>query len=180
MNGKSPVGTLSAGRRRVPAVVLLLAAAALSGSLGACTSNGTTSSSSPSPTSQTGTFNTATATQQVTQTWETFFSKDTPLQQKAALLENGSKLAAALQAFGANPTVGKVTADVKSVTFPSPTKANVTYSISLNGRVVESDLTGNAVYQNGKWLVADTTLCGLLQLAAGQFGTTVPIPGCGS
>lgn len=177
MNGKSAAGTLSAGRRRVPAAALLLTAAALSGALGACSSD-TTSSSSPSPTSQSGTFDTATATRQVTKTWETFFSKDTPLAQKAALLENGSQFATALKAFGANPMVGQVTADVKSVTFPSTTKADVTYSISLNGQVVESSMAGNAVYQNGKWLVADTTLCGLLQLAAGQVGSVLPIPGC--
>jgi hypothetical protein len=40
-------------------------------------------------------------------------------------------------------------------------------------------MAGNAVYQNGQWLVADTTLCGLLQLAQSQTGSAAAIPGCG-
>jgi hypothetical protein len=83
-----------------------------------------------------------------------------------------------MQAFAASPLTSEVTATVSGVTFPSPTKADVTYAISLNGQVVENAMAGNAVYQDGKWLVADTTLCGLLQLAESQSGSTAAIPGC--
>ena len=94
-------------------------------------------------------------------------------------MQNGSAMAGAMQAFAASPLTSEVTASVSGVTFPSPTKADVTYSISLNGQVVENAMAGNAVYQGGKWLVADTTLCGLLQLAESQSGSTAAIPGCG-
>lgn len=160
-----------------PVVALLLA-----GPLAACSSSSSPSSSSTSssPTSASGTFDTASATTAVKQTWTAFFSKDTPITQKETLLQNGTTtFAPAVQAFASNPMVGQVTANVHSVTFPSPTKADVNYSILLGGQVVENSMAGTAVYQNGKWLVADTTLCGLLQLAQSQSGSSASIPGCG-
>jgi len=152
---------------------------ALAGTLAACSSS-TSGSNTPSPTTAGSSFDTASATTAVKQTWTTFFSKTTPIAQKETLLQNGtSTMSSAVQAFAANPMVGEVTADVKSVSFPSSTKADVTYSISLSGQVVENEMAGNAVYQGGKWLVADTTLCGLLQLAQSESGSSAAIPGCG-
>lgn len=166
-------GALFAG----PAAALLLA-----GALAACSSSNPSpaaSGTTTSPAGASGTFDTASATTAVKQTWTAFFSKDTPLTQKETLLQNGTTtFAPAVQAFASNPMVGQVTANVESVTFPSPTKADVNYSISLGGQVVENAMSGVAVYQNGKWLVADTTLCGLLQLAQSQTGSAAPIPGC--
>ena len=168
MNGIRPVQP-----RTICQVSALLA---LAGTLAACSSS--TGSGSPSPTTAT-TFDTASATSAVKQTWTDFFAKTTPIAQKEPLLQGGtSTMAGAVQAFASNAMVGEVTADVQNVTFPSPTQADVTYSISLDGRVVENAMAGNAVYQNGKWLVSDTTLCGLLQLAQTQSGGSAAIPGC--
>jgi hypothetical protein len=176
MNGTSPVVTRTARHgRAASAVVALLAAATLA----ACSSSTSPSSSSSTPASSGGSFDTASATNAVKAAWTSFFSKTTPLAQREALVENGSAMAGAMQAFAASPLTSEVTASVSGVTFPSPTKADVTYSISLNGQVVENAMAGNAVYQGGKWLVADTTLCGLLQLAESQSGSTAAIPGCG-
>lgn len=177
MTGITPRPPARARRALItgPAAALLLAAA-----LTACGSSSPSSSSSSSPTGASGTFDTASATTAVKQTWTSFFSKDTPLAQKETLLQDGTTtFAPAVQAFATNPMVGQVTATVESVTFPSPTKADVTYSISLAGQVVENSMSGVAVYENGKWVVADTTLCGLLQLAESQTGSSAPIPGCG-
>ncbi|HET9171935.1 MAG TPA: hypothetical protein VFN97_21055 [Actinospica sp.] len=162
-------------KRAAPAVVGLFAAATLA----ACSSSSSPSSSSSTPASSAGTFDTASAATAVKQTWTSFFSKTTPVAEKEALVENGSTMAAAMQAFASSPMTSEVSASVQNVTFPSPTKADVTYSISLNGQVVENAMAGNAVYQGGKWLVADTTLCGLLQLAQSQGGSSAAIPGCG-
>jgi hypothetical protein len=175
MNGTSPVATRTTRHgRAASAVVALLAAATLA----ACSSSTSPSSSSSTPASSGGSFDTASAANAVKATWISFFSKTTPLAQREALVQNGSAMASAMQAFAASPLTSEVTASVSGVTFPSPTKADVTYSISLNGQVVENAMAGNAVYQGGKWLVADTTLCGLLQLAQSQSGSSAPIPGC--
>ncbi len=175
MNGTSPVvtGTTRHGRA-ASAVVALLAAATLA----ACSSSTSPNSTSSTPASSGGSFDTASAASAVKATWTSFFSKTTPIAQREALVENGSAMAGAMQAFAASPLTSEVTASVSGVTFPSSTKADVTYSISLNGQVVENAMAGNAVYQGGKWLVADTTLCGLLQLAESQSGSSAPIPGC--
>lgn len=176
MNGTSPVVTRTTRHgRAASAVVALLAAATLA----ACSSSTSPSSGSSTPASSGGSFDTASAASAVKATWTTFFSKTTPIAQREALVQNGSAMAGAMQAFAASPLTSEVTASVSGVTFPSPTKADVTYSISLNGQVVENAMAGNAVYQGGKWLVADTTLCGLLQLAESQSGSTAAIPGCG-
>jgi hypothetical protein len=172
-------GTARRGTRRVlfagPAAALLLA-----GALAGCGTTSPAPTSTGTPTTATGTFDTASATTAVTQTWTTFFSKDTPVAQKQALLENGTTtLAPAVQAFASNPLTNQVTASVQKVTFPTPTTADVTYSISVGGQQVQSAAVGKAVNQNGKWLVSSATLCGLLQLAQSQSGSTAPIPGCG-
>jgi hypothetical protein len=86
----------------------------------------------------------------------------------------------AVQAFAADPRVGQASASVQKVAFPSSSAADVTYQISLNGAVVMGGMSGKAVKVNGNWLVSDSTLCGLLQLAAAQGGSGASgaIPGC--
>ena len=168
MNGTSTTRSARLGAVLVTAAVLGLAACSSSSPSGSSTGG-----SSPSPQ------NTATSTAAVTTAWTDFFSKSTPIAQKETLLENGSAMSGAVQAFSTNPMVGQVTASVQKVTFPSADKADVTYSISLDGHVVENSMAGTAVYENGKWLVSDTTLCGLLQLAQSTSGSSAAIPGCG-
>jgi hypothetical protein len=176
MNGTNPIGTRTTRPvRAASALVALLAAATLA----ACSSSSSPSSSSTTPMSSSGTFDTASAASAVKTTWTTFFSKSTPIAQREALVENGTAMSGAMTAFASSPLTSEVTASVSNVTFPSSTKADVTYSISLNGQVVENAMAGNAVYQGGEWLVADTTLCGLLQLAESQSGSSAAIPGCG-
>ena len=176
MTGKSPLSLRIAGRGRVYASVALLVLVA--DALSACGSGGT-APSNPSATPAAA-FDSASASAAVEQAWTSFFAKTTPLSQKESLLQNGTTtFAPAVQAFASNPMVGEVTASVQSVTFPSSTQADVTYSISLGTQVVENAMAGQAVYQNGKWVVADTTLCGLLQLAQSQqSGSAAPIAGC--
>lgn len=177
MNGIRPAQPRTARRlRSTPAAAVALLA--LAGTLAACSST-TSGSNTPSPTTTGSSFDSASATAAVKQTWTTFFSKTTPIAQKETLLQDGSSsMADAVQSFAKDPMVGEVTAKVQGVTFPSPTKADVTYSISLGSQVVENAMAGNAVYLNGQWLVADTTLCGLLQLAASQGASASAIPGC--
>jgi hypothetical protein len=121
----------------------------------------------------TPTFDSAAATQQVTQNWQAFFSKSTPLAQKAQYLQNGSQMSSTIQNFASNPLVGQVSAKVDSVKFSSPTQATVTYDIiGPTGTALLSGTTGQATEQNGTWVVSDSSLCSLLSLTGGS------IPGC--
>ena len=130
----------------------------------------------PSPTATAGgsaPADPAAATAQIKQNWETFFDPKTSVTDKEKYLQNGSALAPLLQGFAADPRVGQVSATVTNVTFTSPTEATVTYSLSLQGTVVEQNATGKAVLENGTWKVSDATLCGLVALT----GNT-KLPGC--
>ena len=148
-----------------------------------CSSSGTNSSASSSTSagaSASATGGQSADTAAVTQVWQSFFSKDTPISQKEMLLQNGTTtMKPALQAFAADPRVGQASATVQKVTFPDANDADVTYQIALNGTVMMGGMAGKAIKQNGQWLVSDSTLCGLLQLAAAQGGgSSGAIPGC--
>lgn len=111
----------------------------------------------------------------VTRTWETFFSKKTPVARKMALLQNGQNMREAVNAFAHDPRMSQTTAKVTSVQ-PSGTYATVHYKILLNGKPALPDAVGQAVLENGAWKVSDGTLCGLLGLAVAPGKK---IPGCG-
>ena len=110
---------------------------------------------------------------QIKQNWQAFFNPNTTIADKTKYLENGNTLGPLLQGFAADPRVKQVSAVVSNVAFTSPTTATVTYSLSLQGTVVEPNATGKAVLQDGTWKVADATLCGLVALT----GNT-SLPGC--
>ncbi|WP_194927673.1 hypothetical protein [Catenulispora pinisilvae] len=171
------------------AAVVLMATAACGGGSSKPSSSTTSStppstSSTPSTTGSTSTSPTGTATAggpadstaaeaQIKQNWQAFFNPNTTIADKAKYLENGGALGPLLQGFAADPRVKQVSAVVSNVAFTSPTTATVTYSLSLQGTVVEPNATGKAVLQDGTWKVADATLCGLVALT----GNT-SLPGC--
>lgn len=187
-SGSSFGRTLAAG----VAVAALMAVSACGGGSStpsSATSNTTTATTAPSTTSTTSTTSPpstsqstsgasapadpAAATAEIKQNWQLFFDPKTAVADKEKYLQNGAVLAPLLQAFAADPRVGQVSSTVSSVSFTSPTTATVTYSLSLQGTVVEPNATGKAVLQDGTWKVADTTLCGLVALT----GNT-KLPGC--
>ncbi|MFG2818152.1 hypothetical protein ACGFX4_01890 [Kitasatospora sp. NPDC048365] len=157
----------------------------------ACSSSGSSTSSSPTPTaaatsasapasgtaaaspSGSAPADPAAAKAEITTNWEKFFSPDTSLDDKAALLQGGDQLAPVLQGFASDPRVGQVQAKVTDVAFTSATEATVTYQLSIQGNVVQPDATGQAVLDSGVWKVSRSTLCGLVQ----QSGNTA-VPGC--
>ncbi|TQF01595.1 hypothetical protein E6W39_04240 [Kitasatospora acidiphila] len=165
----------------------VLGAALLVTSCSSSTKSTTTPSPTPSPTSAglspspsagpTGTApaDTAAATQQITQNWQSFFSPSTPITAKAGLLQNGTQLLPVLQSFANDPRVGQISAQVTNVQFTSATMATVTYNLSLQGQTVQPNAAGQAVLENGTWKVSDSTLCALVA----QAGASA-VPGCSS
>jgi len=167
------VHTVADRCRPIRALALGLMLAAAGGvTLSSCSSSApaTAPATSTAPvTSAAPTLGSAAATQQVTQDWEAFFSKSTPLAQKATYLQ----MTATIQQFASNPMVGQVSAKVDSVKFTSPTQATVTYDIDgPTGTPLLQGSTGQAILQSGTWVVSDSSLCGLLSLTGGN------IPGC--
>ncbi|HZT84294.1 MAG TPA: hypothetical protein VE984_02590 [Gaiellaceae bacterium] len=106
---------------------------------------------------------------QITSAYEKFFSGKTSVSDRVALLQNGQKFKPVIQAFASNPLARNVSATVSSVTLQGPNDAKVVYQVKLGGTGLPKQ-TGAAVRQNGKWKVADSSLCKLVALQ----GSTPP------
>ena len=148
----------------VPVLSLVLAAA-----MAACGSSSSSSSvshtaSAAASTALASAASTASAVAQIKADWEAFFSGTTPAAKKIALLQNGQKYAAIIQAQAASGLAHSASAQVTAVHVISSTQATVTYGIVLGGKPALSNQTGTAVYQDGVWKVGDTSFCQLLAL----------------
>jgi len=163
----------------MPVALLALAALAScsSGSNKAASVQTTPTPSSSSPAaSVTAPADTVAATAQIKANWRTFFNYTTPRARAAALLQDGSTMTAALAAAvkEQQQTHIKQGAEVTTVTFTSPTTAQVTYKL-LNGKaVLLPSASGQAVLVNGVWQVSKSTFCTLVQLGNGGGA----VPGC--
>ena len=117
----------------------------------------------------------AAATARIKTNWKKFFDPATSTKDKQAVLENGDKMGPVLKAFSGDKRGGQVQADVQKVEFTSPTRATVTYSLTLNGATALPKASGTAVEQGGTWKVSVNTLCALVALS----GDASPSPGSG-
>ncbi len=118
----------------------------------------------------------AAAEQEIKQNWQKFFDPKTSMEDKQTVLENGEQMAPVLQAFSGDERGGQVGAQVTEVAFTSPTEADVTYTLTLNGATALPDASGTAVEQDGSWKVSAKTLCALVQLSGN--GSASPVSGC--
>ena len=103
----------------------------------------------------------------ITANWKTVFNGRAPLPSRLALVQDGSQVAAFVEAqaktsFGA--AAAGSTATVSSVTITSPSQATVDYEVLLLGTPLLKNQVGTAVYLNGVWKVAITSFCGLAYL----------------
>jgi hypothetical protein len=148
----------------VPVLSLVLAAA-----MAACSSSSSSSSvphtaSAAASTASASAASTASAVAQIKADWEAFFSGTTPAAKKIALLQNGQKYAAIIQAQAASGLAQSASAQVTAVHVISSTQATVIYDIVLGGKPALSNQTGTAVYQDGVWKIGDASFCQLLAL----------------
>lgn len=155
-------------------LIPLLAACGGSSSNSASTTP-TTSSSTPAATG-TAPADTTAATAEIKANWKTFFAYKTPRATAAALLEDGSNMTAALaKAVSEQATTHiKQGAEVTSVTFTSPTTAQVSYKLLNGNQVLLPAATGQAVLVDGTWRVSKATFCTLVTLG----NNNQPVEGC--
>ena len=123
--------------------------------------------------STTAAFDEAAAQAQIIGNWERFFTPGTSVDERVALLQNGSALRGAIEQSATNPLQQQATAKVTQVAFTSPTEATVTYDVYLNGAIALPNSQGMAVLEGGTWKVAQQSFCSLISL-----GVSGPIPGC--
>ena len=103
----------------------------------------------------------------ITANWKTVFNGKAPLDRRLALVQNGSQLAAFVQAQ-AKTSFGQAamgsSAKVTSVLVSSPSQATVHWDLLLLGTPLLKNQVGNAVYLDGVWKVSIASFCGLAYL----------------
>jgi hypothetical protein len=140
--------------------------------LAACGGGSSSSAKPPSP-SATASASTAEPTSgpaavaAITANWKTVFNGKAPIPRRLALVQDGSQVAAFVQAqaktsFGQAATGS--TATVSAVTITSPSQATVHYQVLLLGTPLLKNQVGTAIYQDGIWKVAIASFCGLAYL----------------
>jgi hypothetical protein len=103
----------------------------------------------------------------ITANWKTVFNGKAPILSRSALVQDGSQVAAFVEAqaktsFGAAATGS--TATISSVTITSPAQATVHWELLLLGTPLLKNQVGTAVYVDGVWKVAIASFCGLAYL----------------
>ena len=115
--------------------------------------------SSASPPTTTTAFDPA----QIKSAYEKFFSGQTSVPDREAVLQDGAKFKSVIQAFASNPLAKNVSVTVASVKPQGSNGAKVVYIVKLAGAGLPKQ-TGTAVLQNGTWKVGDASLCKLVSL----------------
>jgi hypothetical protein len=103
----------------------------------------------------------------ITANWKTVFNGKAPLLGRTALVQDGSQVAAFVEAqsktsFGAAATGS--TATVSSVAITSLAQAQVHYQVLLLGTPLLKNQVGTAIYTGGVWKVAIASFCALAYL----------------
>jgi hypothetical protein len=140
--------------------------------LAACGGGGSPAAkpSTPKPTSTTAPAEPASgaaAVAAITANWKTVFNGKAPIPRRLALVQDGSRLTAFIEAQ-AKTSFGQAamgsTATVGSVIISSPAQATVHWDLLLLGTPLLKNQVGNAVYLDGTWKVSIASFCGLAYL----------------
>ncbi len=94
----------------------------------------------------------AAAKAQIKSAYEKFFSGQSSVSERAAVLQNGSRFKPVIQAFASNPLAKNVNVTVSSVTLQGADKARVVYTVKLGSAGLPKQ-NGTAVRQSGTWKV---------------------------
>ncbi|MFF0494475.1 hypothetical protein ACFYTQ_36125 [Nocardia sp. NPDC004068] len=107
----------------------------------------------------------------VAETYQRFFDGHSPTDEKIDLVENGRAFADTLRARADAPMVKGSTAIVEQVTETQSDRAEVTFTLVIDGRPALSGQRGSAVRVDGSWKVSASTFCVVLTFE----GNSAPI-----
>ena len=106
---------------------------------------------------------TAAAQAQIKSAYQKFFSGQTSVADRVAVLQNGPKFQSVVQSFASNPLAKNVHVTVSSVKLQGADNAKVVYTVKLGSAGLPKQ-TGTAVLQSGTWKVGYASLCKLVAL----------------
>lgn len=111
----------------------------------------------------TTTNSTAAAQAQIKSAYQKFFSGQTSVADRVAVLQDGSRFKAVVESFASNPLAKNVNVTVSSVKLQGADNAKVVYTVKLGGAGLPKQ-SGTAVLQSGSWKVGYASLCKLVAL----------------
>ncbi|HLS75501.1 MAG TPA: hypothetical protein VK083_01770 [Nocardia sp.] len=100
-------------------------------------------------------------------TYATFFDSTRTPEERAAKVQQSEAFLPVLQAQAANPQSTGLGVEISEIELIDDSNAAVTYTLVMGGNPVLADQAGEAVEENGEWLVAATTFCTLMALQGG-------------
>jgi hypothetical protein len=107
---------------------------------------------------------TADAEAQIRSAYEQFFSSQTSLADRVAVLQNGPRFKKIVASFAGNPLAKNVHVKISSVQLEGGNQAKVVYTVTFGGTSL-GKTNGTAVRENGTWKVGFASLCKLVALA---------------
>lgn len=126
----------------------------------------TTTSSAAATTTEAAAADPATV-EAIETTYATFFDSTKTPEERAAKVQQSEAFLPVLQAQAANPQSAGLGVEVSKIELVDESNAAVTYTLVMGGNPVLADQAGEAVKENGEWLVAATTFCTLMALQGG-------------
>ena len=106
---------------------------------------------------------------EITRNWEALLSQGSTIDTKVADLQNGVRHRPTIETLVNSPLTKGTAAKVREVILTSgakPPSAVVRYDILVSGKPVTANpFSGTALRLNGRWVMAEATLCGLVSLA---------------
>ena len=111
----------------------------------------------------------AAARAEITRNWEALFAVNRSIDTRMTDLQNGARHRPNIETLVNSPLTKGTAAKVREVILNSaakPPSAVVRYDILVSGKPVTANpFSGTALRLNGRWVMAEATLCGLVSLA---------------
>ncbi|WP_405639424.1 hypothetical protein [Streptomyces sp. NBC_00019] len=105
------------------------------------------------------------AEQGIRDAWQVFFAPDSSLTERSEVVESGDENALMIDNLFRDPLGSKLRADVTSVSYTSDLNADVAYTLTRDGRRLDTRGPGAAVLQDDAWKIALRTVCDLTRHA---------------
>ncbi|KAB1142361.1 hypothetical protein F7R91_29390 [Streptomyces luteolifulvus] len=105
------------------------------------------------------------AEQDIREAWRIFFDPESSSDDRRDVVENGAENELMISNLFDDPLGSKLRADVTTVSYTSSLHADVDYTLTRDGRRLDTGGPGAAVLQEDTWKIALRTVCGLTRHA---------------
>jgi hypothetical protein len=105
------------------------------------------------------------AEQDIREAWRVFFDPKSSPGDRSDVVENGDENELMITNLFDDPVGRKLRADVTSVSYTTSLNADVDYTLTRDGRRLDTDGPGAAVLQDDTWKIALRTVCTLTRHA---------------